>query len=534
MKQRVRKYMEEHGMIRPGDTLVAGVSGGADSLCLFLLLHDLAPEMGFRLHVVHVHHGLRLTAQDDLEFVRNLCAKMDVPCTIVRADAAASAKEWGTGVEEAGRRLRYQAFRRTGEQLAEQNACRPEREEGQTGQGMDDGSGSFRIAVAHHREDQAETVLFHLCRGTDLRGARGMLPVNGQIIRPLLRESRASIENYLTERGFTWQEDETNTDTGYTRNYIRREIMPRLEEGVHAAAAQRIARFAEACAEAEDCLAGLTDRALGRCSAAHTDMERMLLADSHVCTKVLSLDALRREDPYLQGRILYRCLTDSTLTGQDMGAVHVEALRGLCAGERDGQLSMPSRVTVIRSGGRLFFCREGDTAGRSLQAHPAEQEITEKIYPVSQEEYECCLRDFDGSMSSIPKNEYTKWFDYDKIGTFPVFRTRQPGDYMCLYSVGKIQPGGGAAEETPGGCSNPAASPGNREMICKKLARIMLDAKIPAGIRDRVVLPFAGHEALWIPGLRMGDSCKVTSSTTRILEIHWNVRRERWHTVSKK
>ena len=260
----------------------------------------------------------------------------------------------------------------------------------------------------------------------------------------------------------------------------------------------------------------------------------MLLAGSHVCTKVLSLDALRREDPYLQGRILYRCLTDSTLTGQDMGAVHVEALRGLCAGERDGQLSMPSRVTVIRSGGRLFFCREGDTAGRSLQPHPAEQEAAEKIYPVSQEEYECCLRDFDGSMSSIPKNEYTKWFDYDKIGTFPVFRTRQPGDYMCLYSVGKIQPGGGAAEETPGGCSNPAASPGNREMICKKLARIMLDAKIPAGIRDRVVLPFAGNEALWIPGLRMGDSCKVTSSTTRILEIHWNVRRERWHTVSKK
>ena len=496
MKQRVRKYMEEHGMIRPGDTLVAGVSGGADSLCLFLLLHDLAPEMGFRLHVVHVHHGLRLTAQDDLEFVRNLCAKMDVPCTIVRADAAASAKEWGTGVEEAGRRLRYQAFRRTGEQLAEQNACRPEREEGQTGQGMDDGSGSFRIAVAHHREDQAETVLFHLCRGTDLRGARGMLPVNGQIIRPLLRESRASIENYLTERGFTWQEDETNTDTGYTRNYIRREIMPRLEEGVHAAAAQRIARFAEACAEAEDCLAGLTDRALGRCSAAHTDMERMLLAGSHVCTKVLSLDALRREDPYLQGRILYRCLTDSTLTGQDMGAVHVEALRGLCAGERDGQLSMPSRVTVIRSGGRLFFCREGDTAGRSLQPHPAEQEAAEKIYPVSQEEYECCLRDFDGSMSSIPKNEYTKWFDYDKIGMFPVFRIRQNGDRMTLLA------GGGG-------------------LISKKLARVMIDGKIPAAVRREAVLPFCGDEALWIPGLRMGDRYRITSGTRRVLEISW-------------
>jgi hypothetical protein len=92
---------------------------------------------------------------------------------------------------------------------------------------------------------------------------------------------------------------------------------------------------------------------------------------------------------------------------------------------------------------------------------------------------------------------------------------------MCLYSVGKIQPGGGAAEETPGGCSNPAASLGNREMICKKLARIMLDAKIPAGIRDRVVLPFAGNEALWIPGLRMGDRYRVTPETATVLEISW-------------
>ena len=121
---------------------------------------------------------------------------------------------------------------------------------------------SFRIAVAHHREDQAETVLFHLCRGTDLRGARGMQPVNGQIIRPLLCESRASIENYLTERGFSWQEDETNSDTSYTRNYLRREIIPRLESGVHTGAAKRISQFAAVCREAEEYLTRVTERAL--------------------------------------------------------------------------------------------------------------------------------------------------------------------------------------------------------------------------------------------------------------------------------
>ena len=276
---------------------------------------------------------------------------------------------------------------------------------------------------------------------------------------------------------------------------------------------------------------------------------------------MLSLRALHREDPYLQGRVLYRFLAASTDSGKDIGTVHVDALQKLCAKETDGRLSMPSRVTVFRSAGRLFFCRDAEPAehgtempsqktelaanraermsqqaeSAALNTRPAaDKQAPFPGYPLAEREYDCRLLDFDGNMSSIPRNEYTKWFDYDKIGTFPVFRTRQPGDYMCLYSVGKIQPGGGAAEETPGGCSNPAASPGNREMICKKLARIMLDAKIPAGIRDRVVLPFAGNEALWIPGLRMGDSCKVTSSTTRILEIHWNVRRERWHTVSKK
>ena len=228
-------------MISPGEAVVAGVSGGADSLCLFRVLVRMSGEMGFLLQVVHVHHGLRESAREDLEFVQELCRRENVPCRCVMADAAGMAARWGTGVEEAGRRLRYAAFEETRARL-----------EAETGR-------PCRIAVAHHREDQAETVLFHLCRGTDLRGARGMLPVSGHIVRPLLRETRADIEAFLTSQGMTWREDETNEDTSYTRNFLRREILPQLKESVNPASAENLARFAGTCAETERFLEAETE-----------------------------------------------------------------------------------------------------------------------------------------------------------------------------------------------------------------------------------------------------------------------------------
>jgi tRNA(Ile)-lysidine synthase len=355
-----------------------------------------------------------------------------------------------------------------------------------------------------------------------------MLPVNGQIIRPLLGESRACIEAYLTGKGVKWREDETNADTAYTRNYLRSQILPRLEQGVNAAASLRISQFASACAEAEDYLAAAADKALERCRTAFMPGDRLLIPESCLCRSVLLLDALLEEDPYLQGRILYRCLAGSTQTGRDIGTVHVDALRRLCRKKTDGQLSMPDRVVVLKSAGKLFFCRRTEATEADPQPHAAPGAAVPtagRIYPAAEAEYTVRVRDFDGSMSSIPRNEYTKWFDYDKIGMFPVFRTRQPGDYMYLYAHAKTQRGGGSLEtDRLQDGSEKSGQPG--EMIAKKLARIMLDGKVSAGARDRIVLPFIGKEALWVPGLRMGDSCKVTPATGKILEIRWNSGRD--------
>lgn len=155
MQERVRAYVEEYRMIEPGGKIVAGISGGPDSVCLLFLLKSLCREMGAALYAVHVHHGLRGEEADgDLDFVRELCAREQVPLHVFSFDVGGRAAREKLTLEEAGRLCRYEAFREKAAEL-----------------------GGARIAVAHHADDQAETVLFHLFRGTGIRGLCGMEPV---------------------------------------------------------------------------------------------------------------------------------------------------------------------------------------------------------------------------------------------------------------------------------------------------------------------------------------------------------------------
>ena len=472
----VKDYIRRENLIRPGEAVAAGVSGGADSVCLLLILERLSREWGFYLCAVHVHHGLRESADADRAYVEELCGRLGIPLHCFQEDAAVAADSWGTGIEEAGRRIRHEAF---------EKVCRSVEEElGAT----------CLAAVAHHIEDQAETVLFHLCRGTDLRGLRGMEPRNGRFIRPLLEVKRGAIEAYLQEMETPWRTDETNADTAYTRNFLRAEILPRLHEGVNSAAADHIARFARTCAETEAYLEDRTREALNRClrepEATRTEKKRSL---------ILSIPALLQEDPLIRGRILYQCLAVSAGTRRDLQRVHIEDLTRLCEGEKNGSLSLPGRVEALRSGGELYLyrrlVRREEDSGSDADAFVS----AGNVYPVQYRGYSVQVMDYDGNGASIPRKRYTKWFDYDKIGALPVFRTRQPGDRMTLL--------------------DPAAPQGK---VRKKLARVMLDAKIPSVLRDRLLLPFEGQEALWIPGVRMSDRFRVGPETRKVVEICWD------------
>ena len=552
MIERIYNFMTGHNMLEEGGCILAAVSGGADSMCLLEVLMALQGRASFRLKVFHVHHGLRESADRDLRYVSQYCEDRGIPFEAAYVDAAGFAAESGLSVEEAARHLRYKALEqaadrweqellssdygaaptpadcgaapapagRTAEASARRTAeapsgctaeapagctaeaparCTAEAPEGRgaapaparrTAEAPTGRKAECRIAVAHHMEDQAETVLFNLVRGSRLTGLRGMLPVNGRIIRPLLTCSRGEIEAFLNARGIRWREDETNEDVRYSRNLLRHEVMPLLER-INKGAVEHIARAAEEAARAEEFLMEETERAALQCC------ERR---DSVTC---VSVPELMRQQTLIRRRVIYGVIADTAGRKKDLQDLHVQAVLQLAQKNGNGRLDVFGGVRVEKVYDKLFFCMGAKNGAFRADA------VSGRRWPMDAGEYSCRVLDFDGDLSSVPRKLYTKWLDYDKIGAFPSFRTRREGDRIRLDESGRS----------------------------KTIARYMIDAKVPAELRGRIVLPASGSEILWIPAGRTdaaeagtgssSDSGRisaaymVSSHTSRILEICW-------------
>ena len=546
MINRIYDYMIRNKMIEESGCIIAAVSGGADSMCLLEILRELRTKAGFQLRVLHVHHGLRESAEGDLEYVAGYCEAAGIPFEAVRVDAAGNAAENGLSVEEAARHLRYEALKRAAERWDRENSpqscrgerqgsgntpqsCRGERQDSENSPKSDcaerqnkenaprPGNMYCRIAVAHHLEDQAETVLFNLVRGSRLRGLRGMLPVNGRIIRPLLECSRGEIEEFLRERGIAWREDETNEDVRFARNLLRREVMPLLER-INAGAAQHIAKAAEEAAETEEFLRFETGKAMKACRETQEDNSARAERDSQNIVNqqspiIISIPILLKEPPLIVRRVVYEAIAEAAGRKKDLRDVHVQDVLKLAQKNGNGRLVVFGGVQVEKVYDRLIF---------SATVEPAPP--FDRRWPMDASEYSCRVFDFDGNLAAVSRKQYTKWFDYDKIGAFPSFRTRREGDRITIDESGRS----------------------------KSVARYMIDAKIPAELRGRIVLPAAGKEILWVPAgldanarqmsapayvpnglngeaetIRSSDSGRISASymvsgrTRRILEIRW-------------
>lgn len=238
MQKKVQEFMEQHHMAAEGERILAAVSGGADSICLLMILSELQKERKYQLFVVHVEHGIRgEDSQKDAEFVENFCKRHKIPCKVYHCKAELYAREHKMTVEEGARELRYGYFREAAAEF-----------------------GADKIAVAHNQNDCAETVLFHLARGTGLRGLCGIQPVRENIIRPLLCLERWEIEAYLEAHGQEYCIDRTNEELDYTRNRIRLQVIPALRE-VNSQAVVHMNQTAGMAAELEDLVQQLTEEA---------------------------------------------------------------------------------------------------------------------------------------------------------------------------------------------------------------------------------------------------------------------------------
>ena len=227
----IKRYIEANQLIRPGDGVLVGLSGGPDSVFLLYALHTLQARMGFTLRAVHVHHGIRGAEADrDEAFSEKLCAKLDIPFQAVHVAAPAYAAQHGLSLEEAARILRYEALEAVRQQLTQATAA--------------------WIAVAHHLDDQAETVLHNLVRGAGLRGLAGMENRRNHVIRPLLSIKREDILKWLKQYDIPYVTDSTNADPHYTRNRIRSTVLPELRE-INPEASAHIAHSAALLREAD-------------------------------------------------------------------------------------------------------------------------------------------------------------------------------------------------------------------------------------------------------------------------------------------
>ncbi len=466
LERQTARYIREYRMLEDCSGIVAGVSGGADSVCLLRVLLSLREQgavPGIPVYVVHVNHGLRDAAAQDEEFVRSLCREWNVPFSAVHADVTGFAEEAGIGSEEAGRILRMRAFEDAAKKMP-----------------------GARIALAHHLEDSAETLLFNLSRGSRLAGMAGIRPVRGNVIHPLIGASRGEIEAYLKEQGTGWRTDESNAEDRYTRNIIRNTVIPLLESKVNSEAAKHMAAAALDAARAEEYLSGETEKAYASC-----------LEDSGSGLMAERIAAL---DPYMRNRVVYRAITEASRGAKDISAAHVEAVLRLAERGENGAADLPSGLKAVCSYGVLRIGKISEAAPESVRSRVPAGGRDPLGIPLSADAYRMrvipaeMLRNADGLLlPSIPRGEaawYTKWFDYDKI-TKCLLRKRLPGDRITLSAEGGH----------------------------KKLARVMIDAKIAPELRDLAVLPFDGREALWIPGYRISAAALVTEKTERILEI---------------
>lgn len=450
-------------MISAGDIVVAGVSGGADSVCLFHVLRTLRSRLGFSLYVIHVHHLVRGPEADrDAEFVRRLCEENSIPCKICICDVPAYAAEHKLSVEEAGRILRREAFAEYSLEV-----------------------GGTKTALAHHMNDVAETVLFNMARGTGIAGQASLKAVRGTYIRPLLFVAREEITGWLENNHIPFCTDSTNSDGAYSRNFIRNRIIPELTEGVNRQAVRHLCEISEEAGQVEDFIAEYTRESLAK--YAHR------ISDDAI---VLSGQMFTQEKSYIAARVVKLALGTLAGTSRDLGRTHIRSVLGL-AGARNGKMSdLPYGIRAESVYGDVRLSKKKAEKTERKEDNPALEAVIRPGDTVffANLRISASLRAF--SEETPEKNGCTKKFDYDKISGILGIRYRKAGDYLVIHPDGRK----------------------------KSLSDFFTDRKVPRNLRDKIPLLASGSEILWVIGYRTGESCRIGTETRQVLSV--DVRQE--------
>ena len=450
MKDKVRNYIKKWKMLQSEDCVIVGVSGGADSICLLWMLADMQKEMDFRMVAVHVNHGLRGEEADaDERYVKEFCQQLGIPCETYHADVELFSKTWKQSTEEAGREVRRAFFQETLEKHH-----------------------GTKIALAHHQNDNAETFMLNLARGTGLRGLGGIAPVNGKVIRPLLCLKREEIEDFLKEEGISYCNDCTNQSDEYTRNRIRNHTMPYLQEQVNPKVIEHMNETMEQIRQVQEFLE----------EQVQEYWEKGVTVGGAGC--LISEDIYLQTPEPIKPLLLKKVLITVCGREKDLESVHVKQLQELFQKQVGRKVDLPYQMEGRRVYQGILICLKCQEKKRLDEVFFLGKD-TEARFEIGNRVIQCKI------VGEQKQKNNTKQFNCDIIKNSICIRTRRQGDYITIHEDGRTQ----------------------------KLKSYFINEKIPQEERDRILLVAEGNHILWIVGYRTNPVYEVKANTKRILEI---------------
>lgn len=325
LEDKVLNTIKRYEQIKSGDTIVVGVSGGPDSICLLNVLKNLQNELKINIVVAHINHMIRKEADSETEFVQDFCEQRDIKCFVKKADVLQIAKEKKLGTEEVGRKIRYDFFEEVKNLV-----------------------GGNKIATAHNANDNAETVLMNFLRGSGSTGLKGIEPIrDNKLIRPIIECTRQEIEQYCNEKGLNPKYDKTNQENIYTRNKIRNMLIPYIQENFNPNIIETINRMSNLIATDEMYFKSIVKQSYKETFISRTEKEIILdLKKFNVLEKVI------------KSRIIIYTINELLGTTNGIEKIHIEDVIKLCKNNIGNKYLTPNKnIKIMIKNKKIFFTR---------------------------------------------------------------------------------------------------------------------------------------------------------------------------------
>ena len=456
IKETFKETNKEYKMINPGDRVLVGVSGGADSIALLYLLASCQKELKISLHVAHLNHLIRKgDAELDVRFVQNLAQRLGVPITVESFDVPTYAKDNKLGLEQAARLARYDFFERIAKKIR-----------------------ADKIAVAHNADDNVETFLMRLLRGSGLKGLCGIPPKRGKIVRPFIKVWRREIVDYVTSLKLVPRQDYTNYESKYMRNRVRLKLIPQLKIynlNIKQIVLQTILLLTE-------------DREYLE-TKAETTLSQALLSEQ-VDELRLDLVQLRKLEFPILGHLLRLGIEKIKGDLLDLAYVHIHEIAEKLNDREKWELHLPGGIFVRGLGNELSISRKKPEPSKKKYYHsfsvPGEINIPElglTLKATLQQEFA-----FD---EVVKAEDNVAYVSFSALGSNIIVRNRQEGDRFA-----------------------PLGLKGT-----KKLQDFFVDQKIPEEERNNIPIVESNGKVVWVAGFRLDDRAKVTKRTKKVVKL---------------